>query len=299
MKILEQIFSVKNENKHKCLRFFGLKFKFRKKKEILLLENINNKLNNQGVFLPGINNIETSIRAAVINSNLAKYRGIYEGRDIVIVGGGPTVKYFEAIQSAINISINRAFLLDNIKFDYIFTQDHIEDDWLEPYLKYDCKKFVGIIPREVPFKFDQWVINRIKPELYVMAYEPMGPMPWDVTMEPVADLYGTAFSAVQIALLTNPRRIYIVGMDCSNGHIFEKNSKLWTETNFNQFELNIRSWKRIKTYLEYGKYKTRLISVNPVGLKGIFEDVYTQSYVDEHPELLNQNIKILGGNKNE
>ena len=287
MKILEQIFSVKNENKHKCLRFFGLKFKFRKKKEILLLENINNKLNNQGVFLPGINNIETSIRAAVINSNLAKYRGIYEGRDIVIVGGGPTVKYFEAIQSAINISINRAFLLDNIKFDYIFTQDHIEDDWLEPYLKYDCKKFVGIIPREVPFKFDQWVINRIKPELYVMAYEPMGPMPWDVTMEPVADLYGTAFSAVQIALLTNPRRIYIVGMDCSKGHAFSS-----TET-YDYSITQKASWLKIKEYLEYGKYKTEIISINPVGLKGMFKDVYTQRYIEKYPELKKENVEIL------
>lgn len=274
MKILEQIFSVKNENKHKCLRFFGLKFKFRKKKEILLLENINN-------------NIETSIRAAVINSNLAKYRGIYEGRDIVIVGGGPTVKYFEAIQSAINISINRAFLLDNIKFDYIFTQDHIEDDWLEPYLKYDCKKFVGIIPREVPFKFDQWVINRIKPELYVMAYEPMGPMPWDVTMEPVADLYGTAFSAVQIALLTNPRRIYIVGMDCSKGHAFSS-----TET-YDYSITQKTSWLKIKEYLEYGKYKTEIISVNPVGLKGMFKDVYTKRYIEKYPELKKENVEIL------
>ena len=287
MKILEQIFSVKNENKHKCLRFFGLKFKFRKKKEILLLENINNKLNNQGVFLPGINNIETSIRAAVMNSNLAKYRGIYEGRDIVIVGGGPTVKYFEAIQSAINISINRAFLLDNIKFDYIFTQDHIEDDWLEPYLKYDCKKFVGIIPREVPFKFDQWVINRIKPELYVMAYEPMGPMPWDVTMEPVADLYGTAFSAVQIALLTNPRRIYIVGMDCSKGHAFDS-----IET-YDYSITQKASWLKIKEYLEYGKYKTEIISVNPVGLKGMFKDVYTKRYIEKYPELKKENVEIL------
>ena len=287
MKILEQIFSVKNENKHKCLRFFGLKFKFRKKKEILLLENINNKLNNQGVFLPGINNIETSIRAAVINSNLAKYRGIYEGRDIVIVGGGPTVKYFKAIQGAINISINRAFLLDNIKFDYIFTQDHIEDDWLEPYLKYDCKKFVGIIPREVPFKFDQWVINRIKPELYVMAYEPMGPMPWDVTMEPVADLYGTAFSAVQIALLTNPRRIYIVGMDCSKGHAFDS-----IET-YDYSITQKASWLKIKEYLEYGKYKTEIISVNPVGLKGMFKDVYTKRHIEKYPELKKENVEIL------
>ncbi len=290
MKILEQIFSVKNENKHKCLRFFGLKFKLRKKKEIVLLENINNKLNNQGVFLPGINNIETSIRAAVINSNLAKYRGIYEGRDIVIVGGGPTVKYFETIQGAINISINRAFLLDNIKFDYIFTQDHIQDDWLEPYLKYDCKKFVGIIPREVPFKFDQWVINRIKPELYVMAYEPMGAMPWDVTMEPVADLYGTAFSAVQIALLTNPRRIYLVGMDCSKGHAFSSEDAV---VNFDYGIHMKTSWAKIKEYVKQGKYKTELISVNPVGLKGMFKDIYTQKYLDEYPELKKEDVEIL------
>jgi hypothetical protein len=36
-----------------------------------------------------------------------------------------------------------------------------------------------------------------------------------------------------------------------------------------------------------------VISINPVGLKGMFKDVYTQNYVDEHPELLNEDIEIL------
>lgn len=36
-----------------------------------------------------------------------------------------------------------------------------------------------------------------------------------------------------------------------------------------------------------------MISVNPIGLKGIFKDAYTQAYVDEHPELLNNKIEIL------
>ena len=52
-------------------------------------------------------------------------------------------------------------------------------------------------------------------------------------------------------------------------------------------------WIRAKQILEYRYPKTKVISINPVGLRGLFKDVYTQSYVDAHPELKNENIEIL------
>ena len=56
-----------------------------------------------------------------------------------------------------------------------------------------------------------------------------------------------------------------------------------------------KSWDSFKQMVCRMYPNTPIISVNPVGLKGMFKDVYTQSYVDAHPELLKENIKILGG----
>ena len=36
-----------------------------------------------------------------------------------------------------------------------------------------------------------------------------------------------------------------------------------------------------------------IISVNPVGLRGLFEDVYTKDFLDAHPEIEKENLKIL------
>ena len=52
-------------------------------------------------------------------------------------------------------------------------------------------------------------------------------------------------------------------------------------------------WKKIKEYRDSKYPDIEIISVNPVGLKGLFTDVYTKSYVDEHPELLKENVKIM------
>jgi len=38
---------------------------------------------------------------------------------------------------------------------------------------------------------------------------------------------------------------------------------------------------------------TEIISVNPVGLKGMFHDMYTESYLDAHPELSRVDCELL------
>ena len=63
----------------------------------------------------------------------------------------------------------------------------------------------------------------------------------------------------------------------------------------NKYNLNkmLTGYKKLKKFIDIYYPDIEIISVNPVGLKGLFKDVYTQSYVDEHPELLNKNIEIL------
>ncbi len=39
--------------------------------------------------------------------------------------------------------------------------------------------------------------------------------------------------------------------------------------------------------------ETEIISVNPVGLKGLFHDVYTESYLNEHSEIDRNDVELL------
>ena len=35
-----------------------------------------------------------------------------------------------------------------------------------------------------------------------------------------------------------------------------------------------------------------IISINPVGLKGVFKDMYTRSYLEQHPEIDGSSVDI-------
>ena len=55
-------------------------------------------------------------------------------------------------------------------------------------------------------------------------------------------------------------------------------------------------WSQLKDFAACYYPDVEIISVNPVGLRGIFKDVWTESYLAEHPEIrdeLGDKIEIL------
>ena len=81
------------------------------------------------------------------------------------------------------------------------------------------------------------------------------------------------FSAVQFALFTNPDHIYLVGFDCSEGNTYNKSS--------NSYNYQLEGWHKIKDHIQLLKKDNLLISVNPIGLKGLFNEVYTLGFANE------------------
>ena len=55
----------------------------------------------------------------------------------------------------------------------------------------------------------------------------------------------------------------------------------------------IEGHRNVKKFSALHYPDMEIISVNPVGLKGMFHDVYTQSYLDAHPELSRSDFEIL------
>lgn len=299
-KIMQSIFSIKNKNNHKILCLFGLKISFKNNNFQIeyLMSKINDLLQQNRRLL-----YESKIRQQKMFSvyNLhqqvfPQFKNKYWGKNIAIVGCGPTLNYYEPI-NAIFIALNRALDYDKIKFDYNFWVDGCHDtrDYLKLFTDYKCTKFYGQHVNFFPYygengngnipEYDAIRDNAYR--FYSNAFdEEVFP---DISTCPIFDLGTVAHCAIQFALWTHPKRIYIIGCDCNNnGYFNNKKQPKW-----DLLEKAINGYKILKHFRDVYYPDIEIISVNPVGLKGLFKDVYTQSYIDAHPKLKNENVEII------
>jgi len=212
-----------------------------------------------------------------------QFKDKHQGKDIVILASGPTLQYFTPINDCIYIGVNKSFTAHKIKLDYLFIQDFsgTTSGYIDEINKLDCTKFYGLtseniepyrtIPESIrlsanaySYRTDWEDISNFKTEF---AY--------DLSVQSLGCGGTIVFPALQFALWTNPRRIYLVGADTNNSGYFEGNNK-----NILYPNKLIPLYKKFKLFAQQYYPYTEIISVNPVGLKGIFEDIYTDEYLD-------------------
>ena len=236
MKFIEKIFSVKNSKDkiHKIITICGLKLKFRCNQVGLTEDDVRKLLQaNNNRLLHGVQRSITT--AALHQKTFAGYKNKYQGRTFVLVGAGPTLNYFESINDAIYVGLNRTFLFEKIKFDYLFTIDKAGlennfDSYYDAFLGYkgnNCVKFVGDqnlglnyqIPESYILKYDN--IKRYKTNAGYMSHK----FTFDIETEPLGNFYTVALQALQFIMYTNPAKVYLVGIDCNTaaaGHFIGK-----------------------------------------------------------------------------
>lgn len=213
-----------------------------------------------------------------------KYKNMYAGRDVVIVGAGPTLIYYTPIKDAVHIGTNKTHLRQDLNIDFLFRQDFKE---YEPELiQTDIPKFIG------RFFYQDWdtctesLVNKLKnSQQYILASD-IGRIPCDLSLEPLWHGGSVAFSAFQFALYTNPKRIYLVGCDCAGA----QDAKHWQHFDDKNFEQHnqmpiqplIDGWKKLFAFAKKYYPETEIISINPVGLKGETKDIYTKEYLEKH-----------------
>lgn len=103
---------------------------------------------------------------------------------------------------------------------------------------------------------------------------------YDITSLPLQCFGSVVFAALQFIFWTNPKRIYLVGCDVSeSGHFNQKNNTL----DCSRVKLG---WLKVKEFRDIYYPKTEIISINPVGLVGIFKDIYSKDgYYTERRDL--------------
>ena len=68
------------------------------------------------------------------------------------------------------------------------------------------------------------------------------------------------------------KKIYLVGCDCTVGHCYKQFHTKYHSGDFTDFSILVPAWKIMKALIPDD---VKIVNINPKGLKGIFEDVYT------------------------
>lgn len=218
--------------------------------------------------------------AELHKSTFAGYRNKFAGKNIVLVGAGPSLKKFKPIK----VGLNRAFLYDGVKFDFLFSIDKAGIDQIyDQFIEYQAVKFLGDQNLGPMYQIPESVINKIKDvKRYKTDAGFSSQFATDIEYMPLGNFNTISLQAMQFILYTNPAKIYLVGIDCSNAGHFTDNTKNHIKDfdiekrgeNLTQWaNISVEFWKELQKFAQTYYPETEIISVNPVGLRGIFTDL--------------------------
>ncbi|CNE56364.1 hypothetical protein [Yersinia mollaretii] len=202
----------------------------------------------------------------------------HEGQEIAVVGCGPTLQQYQPISGAVHIGVNKSFQRPGLELDYLFIQDYISSnnyiDAANQYRRGQCQKFYGII--QGAYEISIPAIQAIAANAY-RYYVMVGYSPFcqDIQNNPLPNFNSITFSALAFALLTKPKRIYLVGCDTNeNGYFDGQLNHMSGVDLMHSISINKQGWHHFKNFIDVFYPDIEVVSVNPVGLKGLFHDIY-------------------------
>lgn len=272
--------------------YYFLKIKFWQKfnlEKMFVEQNQNSLVNLKVLDIKIEAKLKTLIQCQSLHKEtFGPYKSAFKDKTVVLVASGPTAKYHLPIENAIYVGVNNACLLENVKLDFLFCQDFYMDEEkrnaIVNYRPKECQKFFGRIP---DFRYErclktesakhvrrcpQYLIERAYAKEYYVQDEYQNSFALDIEREPLTPA-GIAFSAIQFILHAHPCKIYLVGCDCSKGFFYKSN------ITFN-VEYQINAWNRVKRHIDELYPDIEIVSINPVGLRGLFKDEYSDNYLE-------------------
>ena len=297
----------RNSDVKKYIKVLGIPIYYKNTTLLKKLDSLNNNLLDIEKSLADIKNLcyrtpwfPTQV-AELHRVNLLPYKNIYIKKILAVCGSGPTLNFYNQLKNVVHIGLNRSFEKENLKVDYIFAWDLpnlMKNDkmFYQKIKNYPAKKILGrFLNSNVPQVNDKVVQELDAIQLFSSAMHGY-PLPmfdeeihYDIEHYPLMDFCSVAFGAFHFALYTGAQKILLVGIDNKLSGYFTKEHR----QDFLMTENILRGWRKVKTFCDIYYPNVEIISVNPVGLKGIFKDVYTNSYLNNHPEINRNTVDIL------
>ena len=239
-----------------------------------------------------VNKIQTAALVASQHSKVfPQFKNKHKGEVGVLVATAPTMLYYEPIPNAIHFGVNTSYQNEKINLDYWLAMDFGPiKPYLEEIREKDFIKFFGQVYWAYPHPYyNLWKVHI--PNSYIESCENAykyyvehgnyNQININIEQSLLPDLRSCVFQAAYIMLYMGVKKMYIVGCDASATGHFNGDEQM---KNTLVRDLPI-SWAKFKEYAEAFYPDVEIVSVNPVGLRGLFKDVYTESYLNEHPEI--------------
>ena len=236
-----------------------------------------------------------SLSMAALECNKNTFGDIYgkcRGMNVAVCGAGPSFGKYKPINGTVHIALNRALLNNNVRFEYFFADDWRGINFMqEEICAYDCMKYLGFTFLGSENVIPECFIEKSNSKKYYtdsfIFKDPFDSrFACDIDKLPLGTMPNIALSVLQVALFMRPKTIFIVGCDATQGHFIEPRSLDIKERNkLNEDHEHIASyksdkvmakWKEFRRFAEIHYPDVRIISINPVGLVGIFEDVFQE-----------------------
>ena len=214
----------------------------------------------------------------MINKVFKDFEGKHESKVAVLFGSGPSLQKYKPIDD-VEIQVGTNFIGDFHQFN----QSSDNYDTLDYYFFGDRGRCMSA---DFKVKIAKFGASEVDGMPHVLHYtekeiEDFGAYPMSVTnANPIFELdissnpthgMSVIFHALNFLLYTKVSKIYIVGCDCSERLCFDGREII--NSGDGTYEMYKQGWYRAKEFIENNNIKTEIISVNPVGLKGLFKEI--------------------------
>lgn len=231
-------------------------------------------------------NINLSIACAALEihethkESFSEFYRCHTGKDIAVVAAGPSLQYYKNRMQIPHIGVNAVFKREDIPLDYYFVTDYEgKNKWFQDLKKHDFIKFFGQYSsgeyRE-RFQIPEYIIEENHGRRYFQG-APSEDIHLNIEYYPLMGFYSVVFQAIHFALYTNAKRIFLIGCDCTSDGYFDGSR---------QASATPEKWRsgyeKVKIFAERFYPDSEIVSLNPVGLKGLFRDIYTDEFTNKN-----------------
>ena len=275
--------------------------------EILLAESINSgkaqlsyELNSHASQIQESfvhQEFEMKLLPEVVSVNtaaFAEYKNFHHNSEVVVLGAGPTLSKYAPFEHAFHIGVNRVCLHEKVQLDYLFLLDANNlikrPDFAQVSKELESanfKKFFGLDAATYYGEYEpsESFCARVNATRFFVEDSTKKQLYPDIRVRPTMLFRSVIFPAIHFALFTNPKKLYLVGCDMSLEGYFTGEKQIWQydlQVLRNELILNFIGYRRLKEFAQKWYPDTEIISINPVNLKGLFTDVFTDAYPDNN-----------------